>query len=83
MVLILELRPVTTTDVLKVTELLVTELSQNIHMPIPISEFFFKLMIKSIFFSPTAFSCDIPLHSGRALGFVTEDMHSGVSFAHR
>lgn len=83
MVPILQLRPVTTTDMLKDTELLVTELSQIIHILIPIPEFLFKLIIKSMCFFPYSFSCDISLHSGRALGFVTEDMHSGISFAHK
>lgn len=62
MVLIPELRPVTTSDMLKATGLLVTELSQNIHILIPIPEFLFKLIIKSIFFPPITFSYILEEH---------------------
>lgn len=61
------------TDVLKATELQVTEKGSSIHFLIPIPELPFNFIMKSLF--PSAFLCDILL---TALRYETQDARSGL-----
>ena len=60
-------------DVLKATELQVTEKGSSIHFLIPIPELPFNFIMKSLF--PSAFLCDILL---TALRYETQDVRSGL-----